>query len=184
MMEVLPRLIPTSYSKVQAKLSSIWVESRNGYDLFWRVLELTVPGFDPTVPLEQPRLDHDMDILEFGRQHELYFQLQAKQNVYITSQHCTCIFLRAVSSSKYADIVSTLQLNIDTYRHPDNKIFFPKHFRLTNLAMLIHNNAKAHMHNVGNPWISCVASRDSAYDALDNDKLQFCHIQRYEPCIY
>ncbi len=66
MMEVLPCMIPTLYTKIQAKLLFVWVESRNGYDLFWRVLELTVPGFDPTVPLEQPRWDHDMDILEFG----------------------------------------------------------------------------------------------------------------------
>ncbi len=89
MMEVLPRLIPTSYTKVQAKPLSVWVESRNGYDLFWRVLELTVPGFDPTVPLEQPRWDCDMDILEFGRQHKLYFRLQAKWNMYFTSWHLT-----------------------------------------------------------------------------------------------
>ncbi len=50
--------------------------------------------------------------------------------------------------------------------------------------MLIHNNAKAHVHNVGNPWISRVAGQDSAYNALDDDKLQFCHIQGYEPCVY
>jgi hypothetical protein len=73
MMEVLPRLIPTLYTKVQAKLLSVWVESRNGYDLFWRVLELNVPGFNPMVPLEQPCWDRDMDILKFGHQHELYF---------------------------------------------------------------------------------------------------------------
>ncbi len=66
MMEVLPRLIPTLYTKVQAKLLSIRVESRNGYDLFWWVLELTVPGFDPTVPLEQPCWDRNMDILKFS----------------------------------------------------------------------------------------------------------------------
>jgi hypothetical protein len=93
-------------------------------------------------------------------------------------------FLRAVSSSEYAAIVSTLQSNIDTYRHPDDESFLPQHFRLTNVATLIHNNAKARGHDVGNPRISRVALWDSAYDVLDDDELQFCHIQGYEPRVY
>jgi hypothetical protein len=55
LMEILPRLLPTSYSEVLAKVSSVWLESKNGYDLLWRILELTVAGFDPTLPLEQPQ---------------------------------------------------------------------------------------------------------------------------------
>ncbi len=50
--ELLPRHLSTTNSEIHAKLSSIHVESKNGCDLFWRVLELTVPGFDPTVPLQ------------------------------------------------------------------------------------------------------------------------------------
>ena len=50
--ELLPRLLPTSNAEVQAKLSSVRVESKNGYDLLWRVLELMVPVFDPTLPLQ------------------------------------------------------------------------------------------------------------------------------------
>ncbi len=49
--ELLPRLLPTSNSEIHAKLSSVRAKFKNGYDLFWCVLELTVPGFDPTVPL-------------------------------------------------------------------------------------------------------------------------------------
>ena len=52
MFELLPRLLPTSNSEICAKLSSACVESKNGYDLSWHVLELTVPAFDPTVPLK------------------------------------------------------------------------------------------------------------------------------------
>jgi hypothetical protein len=55
MMEILPRLLPASSSEIYAKVSSVRVESKNGYDLLWRVLELTVAGFDPTLPLDQPR---------------------------------------------------------------------------------------------------------------------------------
>jgi hypothetical protein len=60
MFEFLPCLLPTTYSKLHAKLSSVRVESKNGYDLLWRVLEITVPAFDPMVPLQQPRWDPDV----------------------------------------------------------------------------------------------------------------------------
>ena len=62
MFEFLPQLLPTSNSEIHAKLSSVCVESKKGYDLFWCVLELTVPAFDPTVPLQQPRWDPDVDL--------------------------------------------------------------------------------------------------------------------------
>ena len=35
LMEVLPRLLPLTYTEVQAKLSSVCVESKNGYNLLW-----------------------------------------------------------------------------------------------------------------------------------------------------
>ncbi len=50
--------------------------------------------------------------------------------------------------------------------------------------MLIHYNAKARVHNMGHLRINRVAGRDSAYNVLDDDKLQFCHIQGYEPRVY
>jgi hypothetical protein len=96
LMEILPCLLPTSSSEISAKVSSVWMESKNGYDLLWRVLELTVAGFDPTLPLEQPRWKWDMDILEFCHRCELYCRLQAKRKVYFSSRHRTGIFLCAV----------------------------------------------------------------------------------------
>ncbi len=64
MMEVLPRL-PPSNSEVQSKILAVRSKSKNGYNLFWRILELAVPGFDPTVPIEQPWWIRNTDILEF-----------------------------------------------------------------------------------------------------------------------
>ncbi len=54
--ELLPRLIPVTNPEIHTKLCSVHVEFKNGYNLFWRVLELTVPAFDPTVPLTGTRL--------------------------------------------------------------------------------------------------------------------------------
>ncbi len=53
------------------------------------------------------------------------------------------MFLKAVASSKYANIVTTLQSNVDSYHHPNNKYLVRQHFCMTNIATLIHNNAKA-----------------------------------------
>jgi hypothetical protein len=128
LLESLPRLLPTSNPVIHAKLSTVQVKSKNGYDLFWRVLELTVPMFDSTVPLQQPSWDQDIDILEFGPRHELYFRLQAKKQVFFNTRDCTTMFLKAVASSKYADIVTTLRSNVDSYCHPDDKYFLPQNF--------------------------------------------------------
>ena len=182
--ELLPRPLPSSNAEIQAKLSSVRVESKNGYNLLWRVLELTVPVFDPTVPLQQPTWDQDTNILGLGRRYELYFRLQAKKQVFINTRDRTTMFLKAVASSEYADIVTTLQSNVDSYRHLDDEYFLPQHFRVTNIAMLIHNNAKARVRDLGHRRINRVAGWDSMTDVLTDDELQFCHIQGYQPRVF
>jgi hypothetical protein len=48
-MEILPRLLSGSDSHVTSLVMVVRAESNNGFDLLWRVLELTVPGFDPSL---------------------------------------------------------------------------------------------------------------------------------------
>ncbi len=179
--ELLPRLLPVSNPEIHAKLCSVHIESNNGYDLFWHVFKLTVPAFDPTVPLQAPGWDHDADILDFGRRYELYFQLQAKNQVYFNTPDCTTMFLRAIASTEYANIVTSLQLNIDSYRHPDNEYFLPQNYRLTDIAMLIHTHTKAQSRDLGLRRVNRVAGWDSMFDVLLDDELQYCHIQGYQP---
>jgi hypothetical protein len=62
LMEILPCLLPPANLEVQARISAVRSESKNGYDLFWCILELAIPGFDPTVLIEQPRWSRDTDI--------------------------------------------------------------------------------------------------------------------------
>jgi hypothetical protein len=73
MLELLPRLLPTSNIEVKAKLSAVLNTSRNGYDLMWRILKLFVPGFDPAIPIAQPQWLPDDNILNFSQKHHLYF---------------------------------------------------------------------------------------------------------------
>jgi hypothetical protein len=55
-MDILPRLIlGTLSSRINATLAAVCCKSNNGYGNSWRVLELTVPRFDPIVPILTPQ---------------------------------------------------------------------------------------------------------------------------------
>jgi hypothetical protein len=55
LMELLSWLIPGSTSpQINAALALVCYESGNGYDYLWRVLELTVLGFDPATAIPVP----------------------------------------------------------------------------------------------------------------------------------
>jgi hypothetical protein len=47
-MEILPRLLLSSDSHVTSLVMVVRAESNNGFDLLWRILELAIPGFDPS----------------------------------------------------------------------------------------------------------------------------------------
>ena len=181
MLEVLPRLIPINDYEVGAKLSVVRNSSRNGYDLLWRVLELFVPGFDPTVPIAQPVWQSESTILDFCQGHMLYFRLQAKKNMYFSSRDRTTIFLRAVTPSEYADVVTSLQTSVDAYRHPDNDGILPDHLRLDGIATLIHNNAKQRVRDIHSPRIHRVAGMGTIWDASTEDESPYCHVQGFRP---
>jgi hypothetical protein len=54
LVEVLPRLLPDVDSQVTSLVTVVQVELNNGYDLLWWVLELIVPGVDPSLQLSAP----------------------------------------------------------------------------------------------------------------------------------
>jgi hypothetical protein len=124
-LEILLCLLPMSHTKVMAIVSTVLNASRNGYDLLWRILELFVPGIDKMVPIAQPLWTRDSTILEFCQSHFLYFCLQAKKNMFFMACNHTNIFLRAVAPSEYANVITTIQTSVDTYRHPDDNGHLP-----------------------------------------------------------
>ncbi len=97
LMEVLPCLLPTTIPDVHSTLTTIGSESNNGFNLLWQILELAVPGFDPTAPILPPVWHRDSNVFEFCQAHLLYFRLQAKKNNYFDACMHTTIFLRAIS---------------------------------------------------------------------------------------
>ncbi len=80
LLEVLPRLLPRLHSQITTIVYIVRMESGNGYDLMWRVLELGVPGFDPAIPIRLP-VWSDGDIFEFASSFLLYYRLQLKKGI-------------------------------------------------------------------------------------------------------
>ncbi len=110
LIEILPWLIPGSLSpQVNATLTLVRYKSNNGYDYLWRVLDLTVPGFHPTVPIHAPIWSDVKDIFQFSQAFLLFFCLQAKIKFHYDNFTQSGMFLRAVQFSEYADTVKTLQ---------------------------------------------------------------------------
>ena len=114
----------------------------------------------------------------------LYFRLQAKKNMFFSSRDRTTIFLRAVTPSEYADVVTNLQTSVDAYCHPDNDGILPDHLRLDGIATLIHNNAKHCVRDLHSPQIHRMAGMDTTWDAAEDDETPFCHLQGYTPQIH
>ena len=79
LLEILPRILPTTHPENLEKISAVASALCNGYDLLWCVMELFIPGFDTTIPIAQPYWCRDTDILDYSQSHLLYFRLQAKK---------------------------------------------------------------------------------------------------------
>jgi hypothetical protein len=109
LMDLLPHLIPGIFSpQINAALYTVQYESNNGFDYLWHVFELTVPGFDPIIPIQIPVWADYYDIFRFAQAYRLYFRLQAKMNFHYDDRTRSGIFLRAIQHTDYVDMVTTL----------------------------------------------------------------------------
>ena len=79
LMEVLPRLLPDLDSQVTSLVTVVRAESNNGFDLLWRVLELAVPGFDPSLQISAPVWIGD-DIFDFCLSYVLFFVYRQRRD--------------------------------------------------------------------------------------------------------
>ncbi len=114
MMEVIPCLLPTHDLQVMLLVMVVHAESNNGYDLLWQVMELSVPGFDPTLQISAPVWMGE-GIIDFCLSYVLYFCLQVKKGLLHDYRTKSLTFLQAVHDPVYIDVVTTLQAHIDTF---------------------------------------------------------------------
>ena len=122
---MLPRLLPQKESLVESAIFPVSVESNNGFDLLWRILEIAVPGFKSMNSVQVPSWTPQTDVLSFCREHLLYFRLQSKHNMFFSARTQTNIFLRNIQLSDYADVVTTLQSQVNAYLVDDDDGYLP-----------------------------------------------------------
>ncbi len=171
LMELLPWLISGSVSPpVNAALASVRYEMGNGYNYLWRVLELTVPGFDPMIPIQPPSWSEVEDIFQFAQDYLLFFHLQAKLNFHYDDRTQSGLFLHAVQSSQFTNTVTLLQSHINLYRQEFEDGYLPPNLHLHGLANSIHQNAQAWLRDIATPcaWyiesnLPCVQGISSIY---------------------
>ena len=144
MMELLPRLLPRSDTQVSSLVNMVRAESGNGYDLLWRVLALSVPGFDPSIQVSIP-VWRDDDIFDFALSFLLYFRLQAKKGVVQDDRTHSLTFLNALGEPAYADSVTTLLTCITNYPSESewDDGYLPTHLCVMGLANQIHTHARS-----------------------------------------
>jgi hypothetical protein len=184
-MDVLPRLLPIKESEVESAIFSVGVDSNNGFDLMWRILELAVPGFKSMNPVQVPTWTPQTDVLSFCRAHLLYFRLQAKHNMFFSARTQTNMFLRNIQPSVYADVVTTLQSQVNAYLSDEDDGFLPANLCINGMATTIYMNASARVRDVGlaSPRVRRVAG-DWDLPPVSDDELPLCGVQGYCPQVY
>ena len=135
----------------RSSLAAVKYESNNGYDYLWRVMELGVPGFDPTVPIPIPSWANTNNIFDFAQAYLPHFHLQAKLNFHYDDRTRSGIFLRAIQYSEFADTVTTLQAHMNSFRQEFDDGYLPPHLRLHGLATSIHNNVQGRLRDIVTP---------------------------------
>ena len=148
-MDVLPCLLPQRESVVELAISSVSVDSNNRFDLMWRILELAVPEFKSMNPVQVPTWTPWTDVLLFCREHLLYFWLQSKHNMFFSACMQTNIFLRNIQFLEYADVITTLQSQVNAYLSDDNDGYLPANLCINGIATAIYMNALARARDVG-----------------------------------
>jgi hypothetical protein len=142
LMELLPHLLPHTYNEVTSLINMVRLESGNGYNLLWCILELTVPGFDPANPIIIP-VWRDEDISGFAQTFLLYFCLQAKKGVYYDNRACSTAFLQSINESAFIDTITTLLTCVNNYYSPDDNGYLPSNLCMMGLAHQLNKLAKA-----------------------------------------
>jgi hypothetical protein len=138
---------------VESTVFTVSIKSNNGFDLLWRILELTVPEFKSMNPVHLPTWTPNSDILSFCHEHLLYFRLQSKHNMFFSSHTQTNIFLRNIQQSEYADVVTTLQSHVNAYLADNDEGYLPTNLCINEIATAIHTNALSRVQDVCQPRV-------------------------------
>jgi hypothetical protein len=147
LMEVIPRLLLDMDSQVTSLVTVVRAESNNGYDLLWRVLELAVPGFDPSLQIKAP-VWMGGDIFDFCLSFVLNFRLMGKKGLLHDERTKSITFLQSVWEPSYVDVITMLQAHIDMFLSKEDFGYLPPNLCMMGLAGQMNKNARAPIRDV------------------------------------
>jgi hypothetical protein len=166
LMEVLPWLIPGSTSlQINAALALVCYESGNKYDNLWCIMELTIPGFDPVIPFQDPIWTGVDNVFSFAQEYLLYFHPLKKLNFHFDDRSRSGIFLWANQFAEFADRVTVLQTQMNFFQEYVNGNL-PSHLYLHSLATSIHQNLQAYLKVIAMPSIHRIKGNLSQIQGL------------------
>jgi hypothetical protein len=111
-------------------------------------MELTIPGFDLVVPIQVPVWTGVDNIFSFAQEYLLYFHLHEKLDFHFDNWSHSGIFFWAIQFSEFADTVTVLQTQMNSFRFEYDKSYLPPHLCLHGLATSIHQNLQAHLKDI------------------------------------
>jgi hypothetical protein len=114
-------------------------------------MELIIPGFDPAVPIQVPVWTGSNDIFSFAQEYLLYFHLHEKLNFHFDDRNHSGIFLWAIQFSEFADTVTMLQTQMNSFQFEYGDGYLPPHLHIHGLATSIHQNTQARLKDVARP---------------------------------
>jgi hypothetical protein len=119
------------------------MEFNNGYDLLWHVMALTVPGFDPVIPVCIP-VWRDNDIFKFASSFLLCYHLHVKKGIYHDDCTRSLTFLQAITEPAYTDGVTSLLTCVCNYYYyaTEDDGYLPSHLCIIGLATQIHKSVR------------------------------------------
>ena len=138
---LLPRLLPKTGDEVSSIINMVCMKSDNGYDLLWHILELTVPGFDPTFPVKIPAWSND-GIFDFAHVFQLYYHLLSKKGDFHDDKMHSTTLLQAINNYAFANLITTLLTCINNYFSVDNDGYLPRSLCIMGLAHQLNKAAK------------------------------------------
>ena len=163
LIEVLPRILPKLHSQVNTIIAMVRQESNNGYDLLWRILELGVPGFDPSVPIRVPVWKDD-DIFDFAAAFCLYYRLLAKKGMQYDDRSRSVTFLQAITAPAYVDAANTILINVHNFYSSEFDATLPPALCIMGIANQLHEQAVKRAAAVIPRARRLAHAQDDAYD--------------------
>jgi hypothetical protein len=123
---------------------------------------LTVPGFDPTIPVRIPVWQNE-DNFEFAKSFCLYFRLQAKKGFVNNNRSSSTMFLNAVLDPAYTNVITTLLTCINNYYVAEDKGYLSNHLCVMGLASQLHKNVQTRARAVV-PCAQCAVGLEEAWE--------------------